>query len=172
MNDMDHMNDTSESSPVEYLKFILVLVAITLLSWALYQNSDQTEFTEWMRYFMGVFMIIFASFKLVGYKMFVEMFQGYDLVAKRTKLYANIYPFLELLLGLSFLFDLLPTVRSAIVIGVMGIGAVGVFQEIFHRRSGIHCACLGNIIKLPLSTVSLVENVLMVAMATAVLFFI
>jgi hypothetical protein len=43
-----------------------------------------------------------------------------------------------------------------------------VAQEL-KRRAGIHCACLGNVIKLPLSTVSLVEDIGMGLMAAAML---
>jgi hypothetical protein len=51
----------------------------------------------------------------------------------------------------------------------MGVGTIGVYQEI-KKRSGVHRACLGNVIKLPLSTVSLIEDVGMGLMAMFMLF--
>ena len=168
MSDMHH-HDDSESTPVEYAKFIGVIAFIVGITWFAYSRSDLSGADEFMRIFMGIFLTVFAGFKFAGYKMFVMMFQGYDLIAKRSQLYARAYPFIEQLLGAAFLLDILPTPRNIVLLMIMGIGSVGVFYEIKHRRSGVYCACLGNIIKLPLSTVSLVENLTMVAMASAML---
>ena len=156
----------STNKPVEYLKFFGVIIGSSI---AAYLFAGTHDWMELMRWFMGVFFVVFAAFKFAGYKMFVMMFQGYDIVAKRFKAYANAYPFIEALLGLSFIMNLAPLPRNLLTLAIMSVAAVGVFQEIYHRRSGVYCACLGNIIKLPLSTVSLVENVTMAAMAFVML---
>ena len=160
-----HHTDNSESSALEYFKFSLVILSI--LGFTALLASDGLE--EYMRIFMGVFMITFAGFKLIGYKMFVMMFLSYDIIAKKFKAYAYAFPFIELGLGLMSLADVSPTIRSVLIILVMGLGSIGVFKEVFINRSGIKCACLGNIIKLPLYTVSLVEDISMVAMALTML---
>ncbi len=167
MENMDHHDhhQTSENSTVEYLKFAGVILLIIVATVVLHNSLSLEGWMEWLRIFMGVFLAVFAAFKFAGYKMFVVMFTGYDLIARRFKVYSYAYPFIEASLALMFLFGIAPVFRSVTVLIIMGIGAVGVFQEIYHRRSGVYCACLGNIIKLPLSTVSLVENVTMVAMA-------
>lgn len=159
-----HNMPPSESSLIEYLKFALVILSIVLLSWWLNGNWGAGGWSEYLRWFMGVFFMVFAAFKLIGYNMFVMMYPGYDIVARRFKAYAYAYPFIELGLGLLYLADMIPVLREIITVVIMGVGSIGVFQEI-KRRSGIHCACLGNIIKLPLSTVSLVEDVGMGLMA-------
>lgn len=156
----------SENKPIEYLKFAAVLVFISVVAYLLAGTHDWQQL---MRWFMGVFFVVFASFKFAGYQMFVMMFQGYDVIAKRFRAYAYAYPFVEAALGLAFIIDASPGVRNLLTLSIMSIGAIGVFQEIYHRRSGIHCACLGNIIKLPLSTVSLVEDVAMASMALVML---
>lgn len=148
-----------ENSPKEIVKFISVLVGIVLISVFTKRGPEG---------FMGVFFIVFASFKLAGYAMFVEMFPTYDIVAVRYKAYANIYPFLELLLGLLYLTNSIPFARNLATLIIMAVSSIGVAREL-KRRRGIHCACLGNIIKLPLSTVSLVENVVMGTMALAMI---
>ena len=51
---------------------------------------------------------------------------------------------------------------------LMGIGAVGVGQSLW-KKSSLHCACLGSLISVPLSTISLIENVLMGGMAVFML---
>lgn len=158
----------SENSPKEYVKFAGVLLVITALSYGLYVLTEQGGWVEYLRWFMGVFFLVFASFKFIGYRMFVLMYAGYDIVAKRFQPYAYAYPFIELWLGLLYVFDLFPTTRDVATLVIMAIGSVGVAEEI-KKRSGIHCACLGNVIKLPLSTVSLVEDVGMGLMAFVML---
>lgn len=157
-----------ESSTKEYLKFALVIVVIVAVAWMFFVITNTSGFMEYLRWFMGVFFVVFAGFKLVGYRMFPPMFAGYDVIAKRFKPYAYAYPFIELGLGLLYVFNVWPVGRDVLTVLIMGVGSIGVVQEV-RRRSGIHCACLGNIIKLPLSTVSLVEDVGMGLMALAML---
>lgn len=168
---MDHHHDMDQSAStlIEYVKFAGIVSFIVVASLIVFNVAELSSAPEFARVFMGVFMVVFAIFKLIGYKMFVIMFAGYDLIAKNFKPYSYAYPFIELFLGVAALVNILPTARSWAVIAVMGIGAIGVFQEIYHRRSGVYCACLGNVIKLPLSTVSLVEDLGMVALASYML---
>lgn len=169
MEHQHHQMADSKSDAKEYLKFLAVIVGITAVSLWLYYSYGNGEWREWMRYFMGVFFLVFAGFKFISYQMFVEMFAGYDIIAKRLKLYGYLYPFIELALAILYLANLIAGARDVIALVVMAVGSIGVIQEIYHRRSGIYCACLGNIIKLPLSTVSLVEDVAMAVMAAAML---
>lgn len=153
-----------EHSPKEIAKFIGVIAGIIVVSVLLRVKFDG----DFLNYFMGVFFVVFAGFKLVGYQMFKEMFAGYDVIAKRSSVYAALYPFIELSLGVAYLLNIAPGPRDVITVIIMAVSSIGVFEEL-RRRRGIHCACLGNIIKLPLSTVSLVENVGMGLMALAML---
>lgn len=159
-----HHMASAQADAKEYLKFAAVIAGIFMISWYLQQRFGSSA-ADWMRYFMGVFFAVFAAFKFIGYQMFVEMFAGYDIVAKKLKAYAYAYPFIELALGILYLGNYWPVGRDVATLIVMSVGAIGVIQEIYHRRSGIYCACLGNVIKLPLSTVSLVEDVAMASMA-------
>lgn len=166
----DHGNMVgSKSDAKEYLKFVGIIAGITVVSLLAYSAYDSGGWELWMRWFMGIFFLVFAGFKFMGYKMFVEMFAGYDIIAKRVKAYSYAYPFIELGLAIFYLANLYPSARDVFTLIIMVISSVGVFQEIYHRRSGVYCACLGNVIKLPLSTVSLVENVGMAVMAGAMI---
>lgn len=149
-----------ENNKKEYLKFAAVLLCILISTFALCNIlSNERDLEHFLRIFMGVFSITFASFKLIGYKMFVVMFRTYDVVAKKLPAYSNIVPFIQLALGIVFLTDVLPVFRSIAMLLFAGVSSIGVLNEIRKRRAGkIHCACLGNVIKLPLSTVSLVED--------------
>lgn len=157
----------AETNKVEYLKLggVLLVIAIcaTIMSTVL-----GFDWQEWMRWFMGGFFIIFGSLKLIGYETFIMMFPVYDPIAKRFKLYNYFYPFIELFLGFLYVANLLELPRDIATIVLLGIGAYGVLKAIAAQK-GIRCACLGNIIKLPLSSVTLLEDVLMVAMAAIML---
>ena len=158
-----------EHSPKEVIKFGLVIAGILLASIVAMRVYGPVSLEGWARWFMGIFFLVFASFKFIGYQMFTLMFAGYDVLAKRLKAYAYGYPFVELGLGILYIFNLIPATRDLLTVVVLGIGTIGVVQEI-KKRSGVHCACLGNVIKLPLSTVSFVEDSGMGLMALAMLF--
>lgn len=153
----------------EYLKFAAVIATITVISVLICKVSHESSITEFMRIFMGVFMVVFAAFKLIGYKMFVAMFAGYDVVAAKLKAYSYAFPFIQLVIGLIYLLDVIPDYRNILTMLFTGIASIGVFKEVYKRKTGIHCACLGNVIKLPLSTVSFVEDVGMFVMAAFML---
>lgn len=158
----------SESSAREYVKLALVVWFIFLASlWPTYADGLAT-IDEWMRWFMGFFLATFAAFKLIGYDMFPAMFAQYDIIAKRSNFYARIYPFIELSLGVMYLTDLGGRTRDVVTLAVMTVGAIGVWGSI-RARKGVHCACLGNVIKLPLSSVALIEDLAMAAMAVFML---
>lgn len=114
--------------------------------------------------FMGLFFVTFAMFKFFDLNGFTDGFQMYDILAKKHRPYAYIYPFIELTLGLLYLSNLYPVFTNLLTVAIMSISAVGVIQSI---RSGmnIKCACLGTALNVPLSTVSIAENVGMGAMA-------
>ena len=170
MNHCEHNKMThGKSSFIEYIKFGLIIAGIIIASYLLYASGETGGIPEYMRWLMGVFMATFAAFKFIGYKMFVATFAGYDIVAQRFSLYGKLFPLIEMSLALLYLLNVLPVGRNILVAVVTGTAAIGVFREIYQRKTGIHCACLGNVIKLPLSTVSLIENVSMFAMATAML---
>ena len=158
----------SESSLKEYAKFGLVIWFIFLASlWPTYVDGLASP-EEWMRYFMGFFLSTFAVFKLIGYDMFPVMFAQYDIVAKRSRFYAQTYPFIELGLGMLYLLGQGGRTRDTLMLIIAAIGSVGVWRAIAARK-GVHCACLGNVIKLPLSTVALVEDLSMGVMALLML---
>jgi hypothetical protein len=119
-----------------------------------------------MHAFMGFFLVVFAMLKLFDLPGFADGFQMYDLLARRSRTYALVYPFLELALGLGYLAFFRPDVVYLITFLLLGFGAIGVISAL-RRGLDVHCACMGNILKVPLSTVALVEDLGMAAMALA-----
>ena len=119
---------------------------------------------ETMRYFMAGFFLVFSFFKLLEVRAFADAYTGYDLLAKRWRGWALLYPFVELGLGVAYLADFNPVATYWITVVVMGFSAIGVVQAVVAKRT-IQCACLGTVFKLPMSTVTIVEDLGMGAMA-------
>jgi len=159
---MDHNHHESESTPHEYLKFAGVILVILLASYLLSINAAVFNISDFLRNFMGVFFLVFGMFKLLDLKGFASSFSGYDIIAKRSIVYAYAYPFIEIALAVGY-FLRLPYI-DWITLVVMAVGSIGVLKEL-KRGSKIKCACLGTFIKLPLTTISLIEDVGMGLMA-------
>jgi len=121
-----------------------------------------------MRHFMAGFFLVFSFFKLLDVRSFAVSYSGYDIVARRWPGYGFLYPFLELALGAAYLANLWPMISNLATLAVMGASTVGVVQALLARRK-IQCACLGTVFNLPMSSVTLIEDLLMIAMAGAML---
>ena len=124
----------------------------------------------WMRHFMAGFFIVFAFFKLLNLRGFADSYAMYDVIAGRWRTWGFIYPFIELGLGIAYLINLAPMLTNVITIVVLGMSSIGVIQSNLNKRK-IKCACLGDVFNLPMSTVTIVEDVGMVAMAALMLIF-
>ena len=116
-----------------------------------------------MTTYMAVFLIIFSGLKLLDIKGFAKAFKEYDLVANKIPGYAISYPFIELFLGLLFLFNYQIILASYIVIFIYGFGAIGIAKKLLAKEK-FTCACLGTVVKVPLTKVTLLENIIMVIM--------
>ena len=123
---------------------------------------------RFMNTFMSGFFLTFSFFKLLDLKGFAESYSMYDIIAKRFKPWAFIYPFLELILGIAFLLNFNPLITNLAAIFIMGTSIIGVLQSILNK-STIQCVCLGSIFKLPMSTVTIIEDGLMIVMSIVML---
>jgi hypothetical protein len=115
------------------------------------------------------FFIVFAGFKLMGLKGFVEGYSTYDLLAQKWFGYGYIYPFIELAFGVLMLAGLHnPTLLWAEVI-VMGFSGIGVSIKLA-KGEDFQCACLGTLLKVPLTKITLIEDFGMAGLALILLF--
>jgi hypothetical protein len=121
-----------------------------------------------MHYFMGFFFCQFAMLKIFNLEGFADGFQIYDIVAKQSRAYAFVYPFLELALGLAYLAFFIPTLTYIATIVLMGVGLVGVVKAL-QKKINVNCACMGTVLNVPLSTVTLTEDLGMGIMALLML---
>jgi hypothetical protein len=154
----------AEARPTTYyplallLAFLLALVA--LVEW----KAGAFDWMRAMANFMGGFFVAFSFFKLLDVRAFADAYAGYDVVARRSRAYALAYPFVELALGAAYLTGVWPLLTNAVTCVVMLVGTVGVVQSLLNKRQ-IRCACLGAVFNLPMSTVTLLEDGVMAAMA-------
>jgi hypothetical protein len=148
-----------------YLPLLVLLGTSLLVATALARSyGPDANPAHWMHDFMGFFLVVFALLKLFDLSGFADGFQMYDLLARHSRPYALAYPFLELALGLAYLAFWRPVAVYAATVILLGFGALGVINAL-RRGLDVECACMGNILKVPLSTVALVEDLGMAAMA-------
>lgn len=143
---------------------LLLILAFLIAVVTLAQDSQSFNGETWMRHFMAGFFLIFSFFKLLDVQAFATAYAGYDLIAARWRGWGVLYPFVELAFGLAYLTNFAPRFTNAAVVIVMGISAIGVIRAVMNKQR-IRCACLGAVFNLPMSTVTIVEDVAMVAMA-------
>ena len=93
----------------------------------------------------------------------------YDIIAAKWKGWGYVYPFVELGLGILYLINVAPFLTNALTIIILGVSSIGVIKSVLNKQK-IKCACLGDVFNLPMSTVTIVEDLAMVAMATIMLF--
>jgi len=117
---------------------------------------------EW---FVAFSMCVLSILKLQNLETFSSTFLGYDLLAKRWVAYASLYPFAEGLAGVLMIAGALNWLSVPLAALIGGIGAVSVFKAVYIDRRELKCACVGGGSNVPLGFVSLVENLMMVAMA-------
>jgi hypothetical protein len=160
-----HHHNAHDRGWREYLPLLTLLGVAALAASAkgLAYGTGGTAL-HWMHDFMGFFLVVFALLKLFDLPGFADGFQMYDLLAKPFRPYALTYPFIELALGLGYLAAWRPAILYAATVIVLGFGALGVIRALA-RGLDVHCACMGNILKVPLSTVALTEDLGMAAMA-------
>ena len=144
--------------------FAFIIVFSEIASWWRQVFSYQSIMID----FMAGFFIVFGGFKLIKLSAFAEAYAMYDVVAKRSKLYAHIYPFLEIALGLAFLFRYQTIAVAWITLGLMIINSFGAYNGIRDKKV-LMCACLGTVFKLPMSYVSLGEDIMMASMAILII---
>ena len=157
----DVNTEDKESFLAKLFPLILILGYISLTSIII---NFGRSLDDLMMDFMGIFFIVFSFFKFLDYKSFPNSFAMYDPLAKALPLYGWIYPFIETILGLMFLFRFQLFTSIIITILLLSITTYGVVNVLKNKQT-IQCACLGTAIKLPMTIATLIENGIMIIMA-------
>jgi cation transport ATPase len=145
-----HHNETAEQTKFwfeTYKPILLIFFYISLVTVLIQLKNENFNWMQAMQYFMAGFFLVFSFFKLLNLKGFAESYVMYDVLAKRIPVWAYIYAFVD---SITFI--------------VMSISIVGVLQSVLNKKK-IQCACLGAVFNLPMSTVTIIEDALMIAMS-------
>lgn len=154
-----------------YKPVLLIFVYITIVTLLVQAGNHHFDFMQWMRHFMAGFFLVFSFFKMLNLKGFAESYVMYDVVARKIPAWAYAYAFIELALGIAFLIDFNPFATNLVTTIVMTVSIIGVLQTVLNKKK-IQCACLGAVFNLPMSTVTIIEDALMIAMSVAMLLMI
>ncbi len=153
-----------------YRPLILIVTFIAGVSLLVQYPFGEFSWMLWMRYFMAGFFLVFAFFKLLNLKGFSASYRMYDIIAAKWAPWGLIYPFVELVLGVLYLIELYPLETNIATAILLGVSSIGVIQSNLNKKA-IKCACLGDVFNLPMSTVTIVEDLTMVAMALVMIFW-
>lgn len=153
-----------------YKPLITIFSFILLISLAFQISSGFFQPHLFMNHIMAGFFIGLSFFKFLDLKAFAASFSGYDPLAKKWRAYGYIYPFIEITLGFLFVENRALLLANTMTIVVLSLTTFGVYKKL-QSKSQFQCACLGTSFNLPLSNVTIFENVVMILMAVFGLFF-
>lgn len=165
-HDHDHMHHNSADGAKGWKDWspLLIVVAFIVTSTIITLKLTSYTFMNAMSFFMGFFFLYFSLFKLLDIKGFALGYQEYDIVSKRIPAWSYVVPFVEFMLGVTYLLlidnafiHITTLIFSVIVI-------IGVIDKL-SKKNSVHCACLGTVLKVPLSWVSALEYIVMAFMA-------
>lgn len=166
---MNHeMQHTPASKPNNYVPLITIVAIIIACTMTLAINVGWSAQTL-LGLSMGLFFVLFGMFKLLDLANFAMGYQEYDLIAKFFPGWGYIYPFLELAIGFLYLSGANYEWLNCLTIGLSVLICTGVGIKLA-KHEVVQCACLGSILKVPITFVSLTEYAIMAAMAAVMLY--
>lgn len=147
-----------------YKPILLIFGYITFISLLIGGFGGSFNWMKSMTVFMSGFFLIFSLFKMLNLTAFADSYAMYDIVAKKWRTWGYIYAFIELGLGVAYAVNFEPLLTNIITLIVMSVSIIGVLQSVLNKRR-IQCACLGAVFNLPMSTVTIIEDALMIVMS-------
>jgi copper chaperone CopZ len=152
-----------------YKPILLIFGYITTVATIAATQHGSFNWMHGMNIFMAGFFLTFSFFKMLDLKGFAESYSMYDIVAREIPAWGYIYAFIELALGIAYATGFQPLYINIATFTVMSISIIGVLQSVFNKRK-IQCACLGAVFNLPMSTVTIIEDAMMIAMSAGMIF--
>jgi copper chaperone CopZ len=163
-----HLNPAFEEDQRTWLQtykpVLLIFLFISGVTALIQAQNETFSWMQLMNHFMAGFFLTFSFFKLLNLPGFADSYSTYDIIAKRWRRYGYLYAFIELALGLAYVAVFKPILTNTITLIVMSISLIGVLQSVLNKRK-IKCACLGDVFNLPMSTITIIEDALMIAMS-------
>ncbi len=167
----ENHNETTEQAKswlATYKPILLIFGYVTAVAIIAAAQQGGFNWMQGMNIFMAGFFLTFSFFKMLDLKGFAESYSMYDIVAKKIPAWGFIYAFVELGLGLAYATGFQPLLTNLLTFIVMTVSIIGVLQSVLNKRK-IRCACLGAVFNLPMSTVTIIEDALMIAMSAVML---
>ena len=164
-DDIKRVEPSSKKRKSMYDLVPLYIILSYILIGSIGLNASNFSVNKFMTDFMGLFYIVFSLFKFIDYRNFPTAFSNYDPIAKVFIGYGWLYPFIEVCLGINLLSGqyIIPSLFITVI--MLGTTTMGVLSNLIQKKS-IQCACMGTAIKLPLTKATLVENIIMIGMAS------
>lgn len=164
-----HATDEEARSWFETYKPVLLIFFYTsVIAIVVSASAERFNWMQAMRIFMSGFFLSFSFFKMLDLNGFADSYSTYDIIAKKFRAWGFIYAFIELLLGIAYAINFQPFITNLITLIVMAISIAGVLQSVLNKRK-IRCACLGDVFNLPMSTITIIEDALMIIMSGVML---
>ena len=147
-----------------YKPILLIFTYITTIALIVSCKQNTIHWMDAMRVFMAGFFLTFSFFKMLNLKGFAESYAMYDIVGKQWHNWGYLYAFIELALGILYAINFHSLVTNIVTLLVMALSIIGVLQSVLNKRK-IKCACLGDVFNLPMSTITIIEDGLMISMS-------
>jgi len=122
----------------------------------------------YMTTIMGIFFVVVSFLKFADWKGFARAYSMYDLIAKRSKVYAYLYPIIELVIGILLILSFQIKIVAFFLLLLMIVSSIGVARNLLSKNP-VKCACLGTLINIPLTKFTFVEDIVMGVMALVIL---
>ena len=156
--------DANQPGLKAYYPLLLVFVFLIGITTLVTLKSSNPGARLWMSSFMAAFFLAFSFFKLLDLKGFATSYSSYDIITKRWFTFGYIYPFIELGLGIGYVLAPMSLALSIATVLIMSVSIVGVIESVKNKRK-IKCACLGTVFNLPMGTITIIEDALMIVMS-------
>ena len=160
-------NNYKQNKLLDYIKtYKPILLALFFVILLAFISSIEKSFVykEFFRLYMGYFFIIFSFLKLQNVNQFALSFSKYDPITQKYFKFGVIYPFIELSLGILFILNLFGLFINILTIIIFIPQTIGVIIKLRNNEK-ISCACIGTSIEIPISNLTILENLIMCLMA-------
>ena len=140
------MLSTSQSLVLITLLFLFLFGISKFLTNNILKSQDSNVL---IKNYMGIIYIVFGFLKLYDIDKFVNVFRKYDIIANKVEFWAWLYPFIEILLGISLLSDVFVNKTMKITLVLMIISIISVSISLL-KKQNLRCGCLGTFFHIPL----------------------
>ena len=127
------------------------------------KNKDITNKTI-LKNYIGFIFIVFGILKLFNLIKFAKIFNKYDIISKKNKIYPFFYPFIEIIIGILLMENI--KINEVLFFTII-LMVISIFSVIPTLLSGekLRCGCIGSFFNIPLSYITLSENIMMLSMS-------